>query len=158
FPRYFIGELALGLSAVLCASLSARLWPKARLWWLDLLSLSCIGLALIDLRLSQIIGTRLEWDVLTFGDSPVMLGRMAKPYLPSALAGLSVAALLYFVGVRVVERWIQCSRVVPGESGPPIGLVLAVALFTALAALGLANAVPDKAEGQSVLRLARSSP
>jgi hypothetical protein len=104
-PRYFAGEvLVAGLLAV-CAALYLRLWPRASLWWLDLFSLVLIAVAIVDLRLSRIMGARLDWDVISFGNSPKMMWRMARPYLPGALAAFGLMALVYALAVRGIQLW-----------------------------------------------------
>src|SRR5262249_50524891 len=110
FPRYFLGELAAVGVVGLCAAFYVSSWPRARLWWLDVLSLVLIAVALIDLRLSQIMGVRLDWDVLAFGNSPKMMWRMAKPYLPGALAAVSLAAVLYVLALRAIHCWLRASH------------------------------------------------
>jgi arylsulfatase A-like enzyme len=109
-PRYFAGEvLVAGLLAV-CAALYLRLWPRASLWWLDLLSLVLIAVAIVDLRLSRIMGARLDWDVISFGNSPKMMWRMARPYLPGALAAFGLMVLVYALAVRGIQLWSRRRR------------------------------------------------
>jgi arylsulfatase A-like enzyme len=113
FPRYFAGEfLVVGLLAV-CAALYSRLWPRANLWWLDLLSLVLIAAAFVDFRLARIMGARLDWDVISFGDSPEMMWRMARPYVPGVLAALGLTVLAYALAVRGIQLWSRRPRAVP---------------------------------------------
>jgi arylsulfatase A-like enzyme len=102
---------------LLGAGLAWRLWPKARFWWLDILSLALVVLAMVDLRVTQIMGVRLEWNVVTFGDSPVMMWRMAKPYLLGLLGGFGAMLLLYLLAVRAFQLWFHFA--LPG--GPAHG-------------------------------------
>jgi hypothetical protein len=62
-----------------------------------------IVLAGLDLRLSQLMGVRLGWDVVAFGDSPKMMLRMAKPYLPAVLTGFVIVIVLYVLAVRALR-------------------------------------------------------
>ena len=157
-PRYFAGELlVVGLLAV-CAALYCRLWPRANLWWLDLLSLALIAAAFVDFRLSQIMGARLDWDVLSFGDSPDMMWRMARPYLPGALAALGLTVLVYALAVRGIQLWSRRAQTGTSASPPGRGVWYAVASFVLLGVLGLVAANPDKAEGQAGVRLVQTSP
>ncbi len=104
-PRYFMGELALVGLLGLGVWLQCKFRPHGGLWWLDLAGLGLIIVAGLDLRLSQIMGVRLGWDVLAFGDSPKMMLKLAKPYLPGAIAGLVVAGLAYALIVRGIRFW-----------------------------------------------------
>ena len=157
-PRYFTGELlVVGLLAV-CAALYYRLWPKAGLWWLDLLSVVLIAAAFIDFKLSRIMGVRLGWDVISFGNSPEMMWRMARPYLPGVLAAFGLTVLLYALAVRGIQLWSRRPGAGTSASGPGRGVWYAIASFVLLGALGLVVAEPDKAEGQAGVRLVQTSP
>jgi len=158
FPRYFAGELLVAGLLAVCAALYSRLWPRANLWWLDLLSLLLIAAALVDFRLSQIMGVRLDWNVISFGDSPEMMWRMARPYLPGVLAALGLTALVYALAVRGIQLWSRRPRAGTSASPPGRGLWYAMASFVLLGALGLVEANPDKAEGQAGVRLVQTSP
>ncbi len=158
FPRYFIGELAIAVVASACLGLYCQLWPRARLWWFDLLSLTLIAIAFVDLRLSQIMGVRLDWDLLMFGNSPKMMWRMAKPYLPGVMLAFFVVIVLYALAVRGVEFFNRRSRARAEVGASRTGAWYAFASFVVLGVLGLLVATSDKAEGQSSLQLAKSSP
>ena len=158
FPRYFAGELLVAGLLAVCAALYCRLWPRANLGWLDLLNLALIAAALIDFKLTRIMGARLDWDVISFGNSPKMMWRMARPYLPGALAAFGLVALIYSFAVRGVQRWSCRSRSGTAASLPGRGVWYAVASFVLLGALGWVVANPDKAEGQAGVRLVQTSP
>jgi hypothetical protein len=158
FPRYFAGELLVTGLLAGCAALYCRLWPRANLWWLDLLVLGLITAAFIDFRLSQIMGVRLEWDVISFGDSPAMMWRMAKPYLPGVLAAIGLMVLAYALAVRGILRWSRRPRADASARAPGRGVWYAVVSFLLLGVLGWVAANPDKAEGQTVVRLVQTSP
>ncbi len=158
FPRYFAGELALAAGLGLVAFLYRKLRPNAGLWWIDVFGICLLLVAGLDLRLSQIMGVRLGWDLLSFGDSPKMMWRMARPYLPGALAGLTLVVLAYIIALRVIRTWQARST---GESAvTPRGAGFAYVgfAFVLLAVLGLAIAQTDKAEAQAGLRFVQSSP
>lgn len=163
FPRYFAGDLLLlaGLAAVAIAV--HKLFPQAALWWLDVICVTLIAISGLDLRLVQIMGVRLGWDLLSFGDSPKMMLRMAKPFLPGALLGLLVLVLLYALAVRRM-RYLSVTRSQSRGQLNAAGLLnsapwlyLAI-LFAGLAFLGVAITDSDKAEGQPALRLVQTSP
>jgi len=171
-PRYFMGEFA--VVAFLAALAGIYVWkrPNGPLWWLDLLGLILIIIAAIDFRLSQIMGARLDWDILSFGDSPKMMWRLARPYLPGVSIGVVGLTLIYTFGVRALTRWLASrlrSRSNPATTalcedssrlhhalGP--GFWYTIASFLCLGVVGTMSADPDKAEGQSALRFALSSP
>jgi hypothetical protein len=87
-PRYFAGEVLLVGILALVAGGHKMLFPRLRFWWLDLISLALIAIAFVDLRLTQIMGARLGWDVLALGGNAKMIWRMSKPYLPGVLIGV----------------------------------------------------------------------
>jgi phosphoglycerol transferase MdoB-like AlkP superfamily enzyme len=158
FPRYFAGELLVAGLLGVCAVLYSRLWPQAKLWWLDLLSLLLIAAAFVDFKLSRIMGVRLDWDVISFGDSPEMMWRMARPYLPGALAAFGLVVLVYALAVRGIQLWRRRLQAGSDASRPGSGAWYAMASFVLLGALGLVVANSDKAEGQTGVRLVQSSP
>lgn len=163
FPRYFAGDLLM-LGVVAAVGLVVfKLRPQARVWWLDVLCVSLIVISGLDLRLTQIMGVRLGWDLLSFGDSPKMMLRMAKHFLPGALLGLVVLVLLYILAVRILRR---CTQGRPAQAGAaarwgwsvPVPCLYLAALFAGLSVLGSAIADSDKAEGQPAMRLVQTSP
>lgn len=158
FPRYFAGEVVLAVCLAVCVGLYCRLWPKAGLWWLDILSLGWIAVAFVDLRLSKIMGTRLDWDVISFAMGPKVMWRMAGPYLPGALAAVGVMVLVYALVMRSVQLWVRRSQAGTTASPSNGGAWYAIASFVLLGALGLFVANPDKAEGQAGVRLVQTSP
>jgi len=158
FPHYFAGELLVAGLLAVCAMVYSKVWPKARLWWLDILSLGLIAAAFVDFRLSRIMGTRLDWDLISFGDSPEMMWRMARPYLPGALVAFGLTVLIYALVVRGMQSWRRGLRAGSDASPPGGGVWYATASFVLLGALGFVVANPDKAEGQAAVRLVQSSP
>lgn len=158
FPHYFLGELIVTALIAIGAVLYHRLRPGGSLWWLDLVGLGAVALALIDLRLTQIMGVRLGWDVLAFGSDPKMMIRLAKPHLPLLVGALVGAGVAYVIAVRIASWWLA-----RGESAAQTeerqfrGWCLA-GCFAMFAALSPAITKPDNAEGQSMFRLVQSSP
>src|SRR5206468_9169563 len=105
FPHYFVGEVALAAVLALAVAVFCRFWPRARLWWLDVLGLAFIAVAFVDFRLSQVMGLRLDWDLVALGNSPKMMWRMAQPYLPGAVAAAMLLVAAYVLALRGLERW-----------------------------------------------------
>ncbi len=187
--HYFAGEiLVLGILAI-AAFVYARLIPRGRFWWLDILSVVLMALAFVDFRVTQIMGTRLGWDVLKMGGNAQMMWRMSKPYLPAALVGVVVLVSVYALALNVVRRWLngrgadgqiaktaqdnlgdsdtsqdsgvnRKANVKAEQSRTPLsaGLWYAAAAFLLLGFVGFFTANPDKAEGQTSLRLVETSP
>ncbi len=158
FPRYLMGELLLvGVLSVL-AALYCRLRPKAGFWWLDILNLSLIALALVDLRLSQIMDVRLGWDLISFANSARVMWRMAKPYLPGACSALVITGFLYVLALRGVQWWPRRRNLSSLPHAPNQGAWYVGLSAVLLGLLGLIAMKPDKAEGQAALRLVQTSP
>lgn len=155
--RYFLGELGVALAIGLAGAGYRWLSPKGKLWWMDGINLFLISLALADVRLSQIMGTRLDWDLLSlaFGETPKMMWRMAKPYLPSLIVGLLIVGGIYTVILWLIQRMSR-KKAEGTIAGGEIQFV-----FSALILLGIAGFLlikRDKAEGQTVTRLLETSP
>jgi len=158
-PHYLMGELLVTLVVAGLAFVYCRWRPGGSWWWLDGLALMLIALALVDFRLQQIIGARLEWHVLAMGNSSKMIWRMAGPYLPGVCVGLAGLGLCYALVWRGLRRWFfPAWRKVSSDGSFSPSLVYASAAFVSLGLLGQVLADPDKAEGQTVLQLARTSP
>ena len=168
FPRYFAGELALLGLLALAGVFCRRRWPKASLWWLDAAALALVLLAVFDLRLSQIMGVRLGWDLLSFGDSPKMMLRLAKPYLPALIIGFLAIVFLYWLALRGLRcltppgsRMGEAPRndsfnFIPLRVSTPAFYIGAI--FVCFGVLGMALADSDKARGEPALRLVQTSP
>jgi hypothetical protein len=125
----------------------------APLWWLDAISILLITLALVDLRLSEIMGVRLDWQAVEFGSDPKMVWRMAKPFLPGLAAGLIVLIGLYAVLVGLWQRADSAKTLRLGTGGR---FLLIAFLLLGICGKWLSN--HDKAEGESALLLAETSP
>lgn len=157
-PHYFMGEVLLaGLLTV--AVLAYTRWrPGASFLWLDVAGLLLVALALVDFRLSQVMGVRLGWDLLAFGNSPAMMWRMAQPYLVGVTVMLIGLVVVYALLLKALNAWLERNRVPAGEGHSGRGAWYVVACFLLLGASGLAFVNPDNAKGQAALRLAQTSP
>lgn len=152
-PRYFMGEFLLALM-LLCTAKFYRHWlPKGSLLWLDGISLLLIILALVDLRLSQIMGVRLDWQAIEFGADMKMVWRMAKPFLPQMAVGLIIMTALYAIFVGLWQRGPVSKSVQPGPGGRFVLLS-----FLLLGITGSLIAAHDKAESESAFLLFKTSP
>jgi arylsulfatase A-like enzyme len=156
-PRYFLGELAVASVLGALALCQRRLLPKDPLWWLDATNLILIALALADLRLSQIMGVRLDWQLLEFGDSPTMMWRLARPYLPAFLGMLAGLLVVYVISLLVIQKW--CGRITgPGRTLAGNGGVFALSVFFLLGLAGLGFASRDKVEEETAVLLVDTNP
>jgi hypothetical protein len=156
-PRYFLGEFAVAALLFAMAFCYRLLLPKASLWWLDTINLILIALALADLRLSQIMGVRLDWQLLEFGNSPTMMWRLSRPYLPAFFGMLAALTMVYAIALLIIQKWR--GRIVETEKMPAknCGLFALIAfLLLGLAGWGFAD--QDKAEGQTTVLLAETNP
>jgi phosphoglycerol transferase MdoB-like AlkP superfamily enzyme len=150
-PHYFIGEFILAAALFALAILYRRFLPSGSLLWLDVINLLLIAFALMDLRLSQIMGIRLDWQAIRFGADFKMVWRQSKPYLPDLIFGLAMLASLYAVVMGLLTRSNKRSAFTHG------GWFFVIA-FLSLAAAGSMLIRHDKAEGESALLLAETSP
>jgi hypothetical protein len=158
-PRYFLGELLVAGSCLIIAAGYRRWRPSGSMWWLDAVCLLLLAFALADLRLSQIMGVRLDWPALTLalGETPRMMWRLARPFLPVMLCALAIITLVYAMLVRALRRPDQ-----PLQFGSHPRFVSGARFFLlSFVLLGLAGGrvmQRDKAQGQSALLLAETSP
>src|SRR5207237_184219 len=114
------------------------------------------------------LGVRLGWDVLALGNSPKMMWRMAVPYLPIVGLVLLLLGALYAAAVGLFARWSKramlgteyrfgCLSESQVNSSLPTPALHCAGLFLALGLAGMFLADPDKAEGNAVVQLARTS-
>lgn len=157
-PRYFLGEFGLALLLLIVATVY-RCWRAAgSLLWLDVLIVGVIALALVDLRLSQIMGTRLDWDLLSLalGEGPKMMWRMAQPYLLVATGLLLGLVIVYAGALRGIQRIML--RPASASAIRRYNLGYAVVVFVLLGLAGRFALGTDKVIGQTIEVFARSSP
>lgn len=157
-PRYFVGEFVVTLS-VLALALAFRRWrPAGSLWWMDGLNIALILLTLVDVRLVQIMGARLDWNLLSLalGEGPKMMWRMARPYLPLVGLLLGGVVIVYVLALRGLRRYSR-QRAATAASRQ-FHLAYAVTLCLLLALAGRWALGKDKALGETAGVLAQSSP
>jgi arylsulfatase A-like enzyme len=157
-PHYFFGEFALAASLFVVAFCYRMLLPKASLWWLDMVNLILITLALADLRLSQIMGVRLDWQLLKFGNSPVMMWRLSRPYLSAFFGMLAALIVVYVIALLIIQKWR--GRIIKIEKAPDRnggGLFVLIG-FILLGLAGWGFARQDKAQGQTAILLVKTNP
>jgi arylsulfatase A-like enzyme len=156
-PRYFLGEFVVA-AVLFVLALGYRRWrPAGSLLWLDSLVLILVASALADLRLSQIMGVRLDWQALSLalGETPRMMWRMARPYLPALLCALTAVIALYATLLWALRR----GRLPPATGSRTFsGARFLLLSFLMLGVAGERLLDHDKAEGQSTLLLAETSP
>ncbi len=168
-PRYFLGELGIAAIWFGAARFYRRLRPSGSLLWLDVIVLLVIIFGLFDLRLTQIMGVRLDWQVLSlaFGETPKMMWRMAQPYLLSLAMAIGVFVAIYAGLLAIMERLsgrALAIDVVP-DSGqreiPRPRFAGGKWLLLGFVLLGLAGSrlmQNDKARGQALTLIATGSP
>jgi phosphoglycerol transferase MdoB-like AlkP superfamily enzyme len=157
--RYFLGDLLVTGVLLALALVYRRCRPSGSLWWVDLICLLLICVALMDLRLTQIMGARLDWQALSLalGETPKMMWRMAKPYLPLLFTALALITVLFVVLARKAEKTEFGMHF---RNSPRLfsGVGFFVLSFLLLGWAGQRIIEHDKAGGQAVLVLAESSP
>lgn len=152
-PRYFLGEFFLALALLSVAKLYRQWLPRGSLLWLDGTNSALIILALVDLRLSQIMGIRFDWQALAFGADLKMIWREARPFIPSLTIGFIFIVALYAI---LIGLWQRGPRFKSLNFGPGGWFLLAAFLTLGLA--GSQFAQRDKAEGESALLLLETNP
>ncbi len=159
-PRYFLGELFVSACATALGILY-RCWkPRGGLIWFDLGCLLLVAWSLADLRLTQVMGARLDWMALSlaWGETPQMMWRMAAPYLPLVVGVLTIVTIIYAAALWFMRRVVDLDQ----QTGPDMetqgSLSMGVAAFLLIGLVGNWLIDRDKANGQSLVVLAKSSP
>lgn len=157
-PRYFIDEIRIMIVLWLIGAAYRKIRPSGKLWWLDIINLLLITIGLADLRLTQIMHVRLDWDVLSLaaGETTKMMWRMSQPYLASLTIGLAIVTVLYALSLRFLQRFWKTDQEAPRQTGRSFAYAA-----TAWVLLGMAGVIftpGDKAEGETLVLFAKSSP
>ena len=160
-PRYFLGEFGVIAALWLAGGLWRKIRPTGTLWWLDVANLLLVTLALVDLRLTQIMHVRLDANVLSLavGETTKMMWRMSRPYLPSLIIGLVIVVAVYALALWIMRRRQNaCGNASQQHSvGGQRSLAYAAIAFVLLGVVGWQFAPGDKAEGQTVISFAATS-
>ncbi|NOS69473.1 MAG: sulfatase-like hydrolase/transferase [Verrucomicrobia bacterium] len=156
-PHYFIGEFGLTCAIWVVAAFVRRFRQVGSWWWLDVVVIGLILLALVDLRVTQIMGVRVGCDLIAFADSPKMMLRMAKPYLPSLFVVMLAVLAIYFAGLRMARWWLGRQRADSSGMCASAGGRFVLAAFVLLGLVGIGIALPDVGEGHVVFRLVQTS-
>jgi glucan phosphoethanolaminetransferase (alkaline phosphatase superfamily) len=152
-PHYVSGELLITLVALVVATVLARKSPRLGVRLFDVVAVLLIACAIADFAAAKLMGMRIEWNLLTMSNDPLIIARMVAPYLlQSLLAVLAVCGL--YAGVcwwcsRDISKFSVASR-------PAFVTVLAPLLLVAMFAPRLVKT--DKAQGFAVARAITSSP
>jgi hypothetical protein len=161
-PRYFLGEFGIMAALLLAGGAYRKLRPAGNLLWLDVINLLLITIALADLRLTQIMDVRLDWDVLSLamGETTKMMWRMSRPYLPSLALALLVITILYVLALKIINRLGKSAPHDAAGNSLSRGRSFAFAAVACvlLGVAGIFLAPRDKAEGQTIVRFAETSP
>lgn len=152
-PRYFLGEFFLALALLAAAKLYRHWLPGSSLLWLDVINLALITVSAFDLRLTQIMRIRLDWQALAFGADMKMVWLEAQPYLPGLVLGLIFVTSLYAI---LNGLWLRGPASKSLSWGPSGWFLLATFLLLGLAGNWIAQ--NDRAEGQTAFLLAESNP
>ena len=168
-PRYFLAEFGITLVWLGAAWAYRRVRPAGSLLWLDIVLLIVIVLGLLDLRLTQIMGVRLDWQLLSLalGETPKMMWRMSQPYLLSLALAIGAIVAIY-AGLLAIMRRVPgrllAAEATNGDARRQIPRIISGGgkwLLLAFVLLGLAGAFLlnyDKARGQALTVLATTSP
>ncbi|MGC9944478.1 MAG: sulfatase-like hydrolase/transferase, partial [Verrucomicrobiota bacterium] len=152
-PHYFTGELFLAVALLFVAKLYRHWLPRGSLLWLDGINFALIVLSLIDLRLSQIMRVRFDWQAVIFGGDIRMVWMEAKPFLPETFAALIFLLVLYALILGLWQRGPTTKSLKLGTSG-----WFLIAAFLSMGSAGSWIMPSDKAEGVTAVLLAKSTP
>lgn len=153
-PHYFFGEFTVALVLLVAATIYRRFLPTESLLWLDALILLLLTLAVVDLRLTQTMGVRLDWQVIKFGADAGMVWKEAQLYLPDLVAGLVLLSSVYAILAGLLGRSQVSRKSLQVGTG---GRFLLVA-FLLLGFTGKLIVERDKALDESALLLVETSP
>ncbi len=154
-PHYFLEEFVVTFVLLVAATIYRRFLPRESLLWLDVINLLLLLLALADLRLTQIMGVRLDWQAFKFGaDASKMFWKEAQSYLPDLAVGLVLLVSAYAILVGLSQRAEVSAKALRLGNGGKFLL----AAFLSLGFTGNWFTKHDKAEGESAMLLAASSP
>lgn len=159
-PRYFFDEVCLMILLWLMAATYRKFRPSGKLWWLDVINLLLITIALADLRLTQIMHVRFDWDVLSLaaGETTKMMWRMSQPYLLSLTIGLVIITVLYALALRLLQRLRKANPEQETQQSNGKSFAYAATAWVLLGMAGVTFAPGDKAEGETLVLFAKSSP
>lgn len=157
-PRYFIDEILIMAVLWLIGGAYRKIRPTGAMWWLDVINLLLITIALADLRLTQIMHVRLDWDVISLaaGETTKMMWRMSRPYLPSLALGLTIITVLYALALRLFQRLKKTTPEKPSSNGQSFAYAAVACVLLGIA--GVAFAPGDKAEGETAMLFLETSP
>ncbi|HEX5219640.1 MAG TPA: sulfatase-like hydrolase/transferase [Verrucomicrobiae bacterium] len=158
FPSYFLGELLVAAIVAIIAAVWLRLRATGNLKWLDLVGIGLIGWAILDLRLTQLMGVRLGWDLISFANDPKMMLKMALPYLPLLAVVMLAVCGAYFLAVRRLTASLNSHGFVRESAGKQSAGWCLLGGFAMFAVLGAVINKPDNVRGQSVFRFVQTSP
>lgn len=157
-PHYFLGEALLAIIFMEAANVYCRLWPKAWLWACDVAVMLLLAVSFLDLRLTQITDVRLNWDVLSFANSPKMVWRMAQHYLPAVTLTLAVVVLFYWSILRQIEHRFRSKPNAIASRAVDRAFVYVACIAALSAFLGLFMIDVDKGNGDALLNVVQSHP
>ena len=155
--RYVTGEFLLCLLLLLAAVWVARQFPRLAIAGFDAAAIALTLVALVDLRLSQTMAIRLDWNAIVVANSPLMLWRTIEPFAGQAALGLAVLVGVYFFFARLALRWLsgRVDAIVTGRVAPPCYVPLALGLLACVGPFLLGS---DKATGTALANVASTSP
>lgn len=168
-PRYFLSELGITLVWFGAAWVYRWMRPRGSLLWLDIVLLIVLVVGLLDLRLTQIMGVRLDWQVLSLalGETPKMMWRMSQPYLFSLALAIGAIVAIYAGLLAIMRRVpvrVPASETINGDAERQMPRPIFDGgkwLLLAFVLLGLAGSYllsNDKARGHALTKLVTTSP
>jgi hypothetical protein len=152
-PHYLLGEFLLAFVLLMIAIIYRHFLPSSSLIWLDVIILLLITFSLADLRLTQIMGIRLDWQAIKIAGGPKMMWLQAKPYLPDMVFGVVMLGSVYAILMGFLKRAAPQMTLRLGN-----GEWFFLIAFMLLGITGKIVAPHDKAEGESAILLAETSP
>ena len=159
FPHYFWQETIVVAALLMICLLFVRKSPWLACALFDLIALAFVVLGLVDLRLSQTMGIRLDWSALAFLQTDlVLLWRTVQPQAGALAWGLGLALAAYAGLVWGGRRWFGAGLAFLSRPRSISLFCIPLVLLASLLAVGSWMVPRDNAEGLWVTRVVTTSP
>lgn len=155
--HYFWQEALLVVVLTALAMLLNRKFTKSARITFDVMALLLVLVGIVDLKLTQNMGCRLDWQAVIVNNSPVLLWKTIEPYMAPLVLGVSLLLTTYAGLVTLGSRLLKYR--LPSTSGNHFALspapIIALILLSCVAPKIVES---DKAEGIALKHVVATSP